>query len=79
MKLRTKAYRENTKGILELIGDAECLAYTPVLAKGVSTDKAYVSLNFGSHRIHINKEDFTRFCKHFLYNNKEGTNVPRLR
>lgn len=69
MKLKTKAYKENIEGALELIGAVECVAYTPVLAKGVSKDKAYVSLNFGTHRIHINKEDFTKFCKHFLYNN----------
>jgi len=79
VKLKAKAYKENIDGTLELIGSGECLAYTPVLAKGVSEDKAYVSLNFGTHRIHINKEDFTRFCKNFLYNNVGSTNASRLR
>ena len=77
MILKVKTYKENEEGILELYGSGECLAYTPVLKKGAPVDKAYVSLNFGEYRIHINKKDFHKFCKNFL--NKENTNVPLLR
>ena len=80
MKLKIKTYKENEEGTLELHGSGECLAYTPVLAKGVSKDKGYVSLNFGTYRLHINKEDFTRFCKNFLYNkDRDESNVLSIR
>ena len=65
MKLRAKIYKQESTGALQFVGKGACVAYVPVVTKG-SAHEPYVSFNFGAYRIHINKEDFSLFCKKFI-------------
>lgn len=83
MKIKASLHIQNGDGILRMIDSGECLAYSPD-TRAFKVHDPYVSLNFGKYRIHLNKEDFTKFCKQFLgfsvYDtNKEGKDVPLLR
>lgn len=69
MKLRTSIYKQDASGDLHFVTKGECLMYAPQMArrgKSNSMVTPYVALNFGAHRVHINREDFTKFCERFL-------------
>lgn len=62
MKLKA-ALHKDIGGLLQWLGDGICEAYSPVSKNGKNE---YVSFNFGEIRIHIDKDDFERYCRHFL-------------
>jgi hypothetical protein len=80
MKLKVLIY-EDENGTLHFVDKGECLAYTPESSKpSVLSD--YVSLNFGKYHLHVDKDDFEKFCRHFLTfscTRKEQKHVPLLR
>jgi hypothetical protein len=67
LRIRSKIYKEDLKGLLSLVGSGECTVYSPVPKN--PTIEEYVSLNFGQLRVHLNKKDFTEFCKKYLAKN----------
>jgi hypothetical protein len=77
MKLRASIHQQDETGKLWMIDKGECQIYSPD-CNGFKVHDPYVSINFGKYRIHLNKQDFTEFCKKFLYD-RSGGNVPLLR
>ena len=67
MKIRSRIYKETQEGALALVASGDCLVYSPV-PKNASIEE-YISLNFGQIRVHLNKKDFTLFCKKYLEKN----------
>ena len=77
MKLRASIHKQDENGKLWMIDSGTCQIYSPDGSK-LKVHDPYVSINFGEYRIHLNKEDFTNFCKKFLYDRSSG-NVSLLR
>lgn len=63
MKVSAIVY-ESVDGTLQPRGRGACNMYSPPSGDHPLTQ--YVSLNFGQYHIHLNKDDFTKFCNHFL-------------
>lgn len=63
MKLKASLHKHIGGGTLQWLGEGECTAYSPEARNG---GKEYVSLNFGEIRIHVDKDDFEKYCRHFL-------------
>ena len=79
MKVKASTYVQNKDGRLQMLDEGECLIYSPDCSALNKTDP-YVALNFGKYHVHLNKKDFKKFCKKFLYDNgRKEDGLPLLR
>jgi len=77
MKIRAATYTQDEDGSLNMLASGNCLLYAPD-CKDLNVVDPYISLNFGKYRVHLNREDFTRFCKKFLYDTGRKNDGPAL-
>lgn len=74
MNLPIKIYKLQEDGYLHFVDEGTCAVYSPK----PNDMEPYVTLNFGTMRLHIAAKDFEVLCRNFLYNRIEGKDATAL-